>query len=102
MAGIYYRLLEHIAATPAAVLSTRVSLTTWEKAMVAARSLAGTILRLPGRRGAGDAASGFAASGLAGSTNGHSGGRHDSNGYGGNGSGPGPGNGSGPAAGAAG
>jgi phytoene synthase len=76
MAGIYYRLLEHIAATPAAVLSSRVSLTTGEKAMVAARSLAGTILRLPSRNG------------------------HSRNGHSGNGSGPGPSNGSEPAAGA--
>ena len=41
MAGIYRRLLERISAQPAAVLQTRLSLTTREKAMVAARSLAG-------------------------------------------------------------
>src|ERR1700730_7533282 len=41
MAGIYFRLLEHIAAAPASVLRRRVSLSTGEKAMVAARSLAG-------------------------------------------------------------
>jgi len=41
MAGIYSRLLEHIAAEPAAVLSRRLSLSGREKAMVAARSLAG-------------------------------------------------------------
>lgn len=47
MAGIYFRLLEHIAAAPAAVLSQRVSLSGREKAMVAARSLAGAAR--PGR-----------------------------------------------------
>jgi phytoene synthase len=47
MAGIYFRLLEHIAATPAAVFRQRVSLSTGEKAMVAARSLAGAAR--PGR-----------------------------------------------------
>jgi 15-cis-phytoene synthase len=41
MAGIYLRLLEHIAATPSSVLRRRVSLSPGEKAMVAARSLAG-------------------------------------------------------------
>jgi squalene synthase HpnD len=40
MAGIYYRLLKRIAATPRAVLERRVSLSTREKALVAARSLA--------------------------------------------------------------
>jgi 15-cis-phytoene synthase len=44
MAGIYFRLLQQIAATPQAVLDRRVSLSTSEKAMVAARSLA-TALR---------------------------------------------------------
>jgi phytoene synthase len=44
MAGIYFRLLKRIAATPQAVLERRVSLSTGEKAMVAARSL-GTALR---------------------------------------------------------
>jgi len=48
MAGIYFRLLEHITATPAAVLSRRVSLSAGEKALVAARSLAATALRRPG------------------------------------------------------
>ncbi len=47
MAGIYFRLLQHIAAAPATVLSTRVSLSTKEKALVAARSLAGAAR--PGR-----------------------------------------------------
>jgi phytoene synthase len=41
MAGIYFRLLEHIAAAPSSVLQRRVSLSTGEKAMVAVRSLAG-------------------------------------------------------------
>jgi len=41
MAGIYFRLLENIAAAPSSVLQRRVSLSTGEKAMVAARSLAG-------------------------------------------------------------
>lgn len=40
MAGIYQRLLEHIEATPAAVLEGRLSLPGREKAMVAVRSLA--------------------------------------------------------------
>src|SRR6516165_4920892 len=40
MAGIYFRLLKRIAAAPQAVLDRRVSLSTSEKAMVAARSLA--------------------------------------------------------------
>ena len=43
MAGIYRQLLEQIAAQPGAVLSSRVSLSTGEKAMVAARALAGRI-----------------------------------------------------------
>jgi 15-cis-phytoene synthase len=50
MAGIYFRLLEHIAASPAAVLTRRVSLSAREKAGVAARSLAAAALRPPGRR----------------------------------------------------
>ncbi len=41
MAGIYRRLLVRIDADPTAVLDRRVSLPTWEKAWVAARSLAG-------------------------------------------------------------
>jgi 15-cis-phytoene synthase len=41
MAGIYRRLLERIAAEPAAVLRGRVSLSGRQKAMVAARALAG-------------------------------------------------------------
>jgi len=43
MAGIYRQLLERIAAQPGAVLNSRVSLSTGEKAMVAARALAGRI-----------------------------------------------------------
>jgi phytoene synthase len=43
MAGIYRKLLERIAAQPAAVLSSRVSLSTGEKAMVAVRALAGRV-----------------------------------------------------------
>ena len=43
MAGIYRRLLERIAAQPAAVLSSRVSLSTGEKAMVAVKALAGRV-----------------------------------------------------------
>ena len=41
MAGIYRRLLVRIAAEPAGVLDRRMSLPAWEKALVAARSLAG-------------------------------------------------------------
>lgn len=41
MAGIYRRLLTRIEADPSAVLVRRVSLPAWEKAWVAARSLAG-------------------------------------------------------------
>jgi 15-cis-phytoene synthase len=43
MAGIYRHLLERIAAQPGAVLNSRVSLSTGEKAMVAVRALAGRI-----------------------------------------------------------
>jgi phytoene synthase len=45
MAGIYFRLLDHIAASPDAVLRGRMSLSTGEKAMVAVRALAGSALR---------------------------------------------------------
>jgi phytoene synthase len=41
MAGIYRRLLESIAENPAAALNSRVSLPTWQKAVVAARALTG-------------------------------------------------------------
>ena len=50
MAGIYYRLLEHIAASPAAVLTRRVSLPVREKAAVAVKSLATAAVRPPRRR----------------------------------------------------
>jgi 15-cis-phytoene synthase len=43
MAGIYQRLLDRIAATPAAVLSGRMSLSAGEKAVVAVKALAGRI-----------------------------------------------------------
>jgi phytoene synthase len=39
MAGIYHRLLLRIERAPQAVLSRRISLPTWEKAYLAARSL---------------------------------------------------------------
>jgi squalene synthase HpnD len=41
MAGIYRRLLDRIAADPDAALTARLSLSRWDKTMVAARSLAG-------------------------------------------------------------
>jgi phytoene/squalene synthetase len=50
MAGIYYRLLENIAASPAAVLTRRVSLSAREKAAVAVKSLAAAAVRPPRRR----------------------------------------------------
>jgi 15-cis-phytoene synthase len=50
MAGIYYRLLQSIAAAPELVLQRRVSLSPGQKAMVAVRSLAGAALR-SGRSG---------------------------------------------------
>jgi phytoene synthase len=43
MAGIYRQLLERIAAQPGAVLQSRVSLSTGEKAMVAMKALAGRV-----------------------------------------------------------
>ncbi len=45
MAGIYYRLLQSIAASPDAVLHRRVSLSAGQKATVAARALASAGLR---------------------------------------------------------
>ncbi len=45
MAGIYYRLLQSISASPDAVLHRRVSLSAGQKATVAARALAGATLR---------------------------------------------------------
>ncbi len=50
MAGIYRRLLEHIAASPQAALASRMSLPGREKAMIAATALAG-IGRLGNARG---------------------------------------------------
>ena len=41
MAGIYRRVLRRIERDPAAVLRGRVALPAWEKALVAAQSLAG-------------------------------------------------------------
>ena len=52
MAGIYRRLLEHISAAPSAALQRRLSLSTPEKALVAAKSLAG-MTRRPARPSAG-------------------------------------------------
>jgi phytoene synthase len=52
MAGIYARLLDHIAAAPQVALETRVSLPAREKAMVAAAALAG-MARRPGQRAGG-------------------------------------------------
>jgi phytoene synthase len=50
MAGIYFRLLDHISAAPAEALRRRLSLPAREKAMVAARSLAGRFPAVPPRR----------------------------------------------------
>jgi 15-cis-phytoene synthase len=50
MAGIYRKLLERIAAEPAAVLHGRLSLSPREKAMVAVRSLARPLLPRKGQR----------------------------------------------------
>jgi 15-cis-phytoene synthase len=50
MAGIYFRLLQHIAAAPAAVLTSRVSLSAGEKALVATQSLTSALLRMRGPR----------------------------------------------------
>jgi 15-cis-phytoene synthase len=57
MAGIYFRLLERIAATPHVVLERRMSLSAGEKALVAARSLA---MALRPRRAGGTAVKGAA------------------------------------------
>jgi phytoene synthase len=53
MAGIYRRLLEHIAASPQTALATRMSLPGREKAMIAAQALAGLGRLGRGRRAAG-------------------------------------------------
>ena len=50
MAGIYRKVLERIAAEPAAVLHGRLSLSSREKAMVAVRSLARPLMPRKGRR----------------------------------------------------
>ena len=50
MSGIYRRLLDRIAADPRPSCMTRLSLSAWEKAMVAARALAGMPARPPGSR----------------------------------------------------
>ena len=47
MAGIYLRLLDHLAATPGVVLQRRMSLPGQEKIMVAVRALAGRTPRPP-------------------------------------------------------
>jgi 15-cis-phytoene synthase len=52
MAGIYQKLLEHIAAAPSAALTRRLSLPASEKALVAARCLVGMAWRRRGRDGA--------------------------------------------------
>ena len=49
MAGIYYRLLQAISASPDAVLDRRVSLSAGQKAGVAAKALAGAALRAGAR-----------------------------------------------------
>ena len=51
MAGIYFRLLEHICAAPEVALERRMSLPAREKAMVAASALAGMTRRRAGRTG---------------------------------------------------
>jgi 15-cis-phytoene synthase len=50
MAGIYRRLLEHIAARPEAALAARMSLPGREKALIAAAALTGIGRRRPGGR----------------------------------------------------
>jgi 15-cis-phytoene synthase len=57
MAGIYFRLLEHICAAPQTALERRMSLPAGEKAMVAASALAGLAWRRAARNGSGGAAS---------------------------------------------
>jgi 15-cis-phytoene synthase len=54
MAGIYRRLLEHIAARPQAALAARMSLPGREKAMIAAAALTGIGRRRLGARPSGD------------------------------------------------
>jgi phytoene synthase len=50
MAGIYRRLLEHIAASPQQALATRMSLPGREKALIALAALTGLSTRRPGRK----------------------------------------------------
>jgi 15-cis-phytoene synthase len=50
MAGIYRRLLEHIAASPQQALATRMSLPGREKALIALAAITGLSTRRPGRR----------------------------------------------------
>ena len=57
MAGIYFRLLEHICAAPQTALERRMSLPAGEKVMVAASALAGLAWRRAARNGSGGAAS---------------------------------------------
>jgi 15-cis-phytoene synthase len=63
MSGIYLRLLKQIAAAPAAALGQRQSLPGKEKAMVAARALAGIWDRVPGAGPSGASAPGAGPSG---------------------------------------
>jgi 15-cis-phytoene synthase len=50
MAGIYRRLLEHIAASPQQALAARMSLPGREKALIALAAITGLSTRRPGRR----------------------------------------------------
>jgi 15-cis-phytoene synthase len=50
MAGIYRRLLEHIAASPQQALAARMSLPGREKALIALTAITGLSTRRPGRR----------------------------------------------------
>jgi phytoene synthase len=50
MAGIYRRLLEHIAASPQQALAARMSLPGREKALIALAAITGVSTRRPGRR----------------------------------------------------
>jgi phytoene synthase len=50
MAGIYRRLLEHIAASPQQALAARMSLPGREKALIALAAMTGLSTRRPGRR----------------------------------------------------
>jgi phytoene synthase len=50
MAGIYRRLLEHIAASPQQALAARMSLPGREKALIALAAITGLSTRRRGRR----------------------------------------------------